>query len=78
MKLYEEVLYEEPEEKKELQIWLRNLRISQRGISKVMDQDVTMEDLKTMTRDDLKGLGLPLGQEIRIWKCIQETRNSSI
>ena len=78
MKLYEEVLYEEPEEKKELQIWLRNLRISQKGISKVMDQDVTMEDLKTMTRDDLKGLGLPLGQEIRIWKCIQETRNSSI
>ena len=77
MKLYEEVLHEEPEEKNKLTIWLKNLRISQRGIIKVMDQDLTMEDLKTMTRNDLKSLELPLGQEIRIWKAIQETCDSS-
>ena len=36
------------------------------------------EDFKTMTREDLKCLMLPLGQEIRIWKAIQQETHDSL
>ena len=78
LKLYAETLFEEPAEKKDLITWLQTLNISQKGINKILDQDITMEDFKTMTREDLKCLMLPLGQEIRIWKAIQQETHDSL
>ena len=58
-----------------LTTWLQNFGMDQCAIKKIKENELTIDDFKTlMTRDDLKTLKLPLGQELRIWSSISRFR----
>ena len=59
-----------------LVLWLKELGVEQQSIEKIFLQDITLLDFQNhMSRDDLKTLSLPLGQEIRIWAKIVKYRS---
>lgn len=59
-----------------LEAWLKELGVDKKNIEKILHQDLKMVDFQNhISRDDLKVLLLPLGQEIRIWANIMKFRN---
>ncbi|KAL1413956.1 hypothetical protein MTO96_007892 [Rhipicephalus appendiculatus] len=61
----------------ELMNWLQDLGMDTECIERFAREQFTKEDvLHLMTREDLRRLGLRLGPELRIWKAIQQHRNS--
>lgn len=62
----------------DLMHWLQDLGMDTECIERFAREQFTKEDvLHLMTRDDLRRLGLRLGPELRIWKAIQQHRDSS-
>ena len=56
--------------------WLQNLGLSKNAIDRIVNEDLTLNDvLDLMSRDDLKRLGLKAGPELRIWRAILQHRN---
>uniref|UniRef100_L7LWF6 mitogen-activated protein kinase kinase kinase n=1 Tax=Rhipicephalus pulchellus TaxID=72859 RepID=L7LWF6_RHIPC len=61
----------------DLMHWLQDLGMDAECIERFAREQFTKEDvLHLMTRDDLRRLGLRLGPELRIWKAIQQHRDS--
>ena len=62
-----------------LTAWLKKFGLSQDSIKNIYTQDLKIDDFKkNMTRDDLKSLKLPLGQELRIWADICRFRTNHL
>lgn len=61
----------------DLMHWLQDLGMDTECIERFAREQFTKEDvLHLITRDDLRRLGLRLGPELRIWKAIQQHRDS--
>ena len=51
--------------------WLEKLNLNQDSMDKILNEDLTLNDmLELMSREDLKGLGLKAGPELRVWRAI--------
>jgi mitogen-activated protein kinase kinase kinase 5 len=55
----------------ELVEWLEVLKLNQDSMDRILNEDLTLNDmLELMSREDLKGLGLKAGPELRVWRAI--------
>jgi mitogen-activated protein kinase kinase kinase 5 len=55
----------------ELVEWLEVLKLNQDSMDRILHEDLTLNDmLELMSREDLKGLGLKAGPELRVWRAI--------
>ena len=47
------------------------LKLNQDSMDRILHEDLTLNDmLELMSREDLKGLGLKAGPELRVWRAI--------
>jgi len=56
--------------------WLAQLNLNSESVDRILGEDLTLTDmLELMSREDLKGLGLKAGPELRVWRAILNHRN---
>merc|ERR1719334_176390 len=65
------------DQEEELVRWLRNIDVSNSAISTMLREEVRLNDmLELMSQDDLIGIGLKIGPELRIWNAVQKHRRN--
>jgi mitogen-activated protein kinase kinase kinase 5 len=56
--------------------WLEGLQLNQESMDRILGEELVLTDvLEVMGREDLKGLGLKAGPELRVWRAILAHRN---
>ena len=61
-----------------LEYWLQTLSLSRDTAAVLTTEELTLEDLlETLSREDLRKLGLKIGPELRIWQAVQKHRTGS-